>query len=340
MSIQNLYKNWRRHTSEPRTRKLFQYLKIVLLLILTLSLFYIIPIKDVLHVLKGTNILYLLAGILLGLLNIYLKSVRLGFLTHKQGITLSINRLFLVNLIVKFYLLFLPGTIIGSGIRWRKISPADKSAEALAAVAFNRLIDIFIIIITGLFWFLYGLGHDKLNWATTAAFFPAIGIIWILFFKSTRYIASWIDNHTNQDSNRQSWNWFWRYLRKILYSLNTYGDFSIRNIIYLFSIGILAYLVALLSYIIIAYSTGIWISIINLGWIQAIVDLASITPLSIAGGLGIREVSHVVLLSLYEIEAEVALAFSLLLFARTLILSLMGGIIEFVEVIILQKELA
>lgn len=340
MSILNLFKNWRNITSEPRTRKSLQYLKIILLLILFLSLFYIIPLEDVLHVIKDTNILFFMAGILLGLLNVYLKSVRLGFLTHKQGLTISINRLFIINLIVKFYLLFLPGTIIGSGIRWGKISPKEKSTEALAAVAFNRLIDIFIIIITGLFWFLYGLGHDKLHWITAIAFFFTIGIFWILFFMFSRYMTNWIDNIKEHDSNSQKWNWFWRYLQKILISLNKYGDFNIRNIIYLFSIGILAYLVALTSYVIIAYSSGIWLSIINLGWIQAIVDLASITPLSIAGGLGIRDVSHVVLLSIYDIKTEVALAFSLLLFARTLILSLIGGIIEFIEVVILKKELA
>ena len=339
MSIQNIIKKWRSKISEPKIRKPLQYFKIGLLITLFLFLFYIIPFDDVLQVLKNTNILFFLVGIMLGLLNIYLKSVRLELLTRKQGLTISTNRLFLINLTVKFYLLFLPGTIIGSTIKWGKISPEEKSAEALAAVTFNRLIDIFIIVITGLFWFLYSIGHDNLHWVTIVAFLFTIGIFWILFFIFIRYLANWIDNK-NLNSNRQNWNWFLRYLRKILDSLNKYGDFNIRNIVYLFSIGMLAYVVALLSYIIIANSSGIWLSIITLGWIQAIIDLASITPLSIAGGLGIRDVSHVVLLSLYDIKAEVALAFSLLLFARTLILSLLGGIIEFIEVIILKKEIA
>ena len=66
---------------------------------------------------------------------------------------------------------------------------------------------------------------------------------------------------------------------------------------------------------------------------MSIILLASYLPISFAGGLGIREVSLVVLLSMFGIEAEIALAFSLLIFTRAIVLSLIGGVIEIFEVI-------
>ena len=147
---------WLGKDAEPSKRRVVQGLKFIFILCLFAGLFWIIPLADVLQVIKSANSFLLVIGITLGLPNIYLNSARLGMLTRKQGLAITINRLFIVNLMVKFYLLFLPGTLVGSGIRWAKISPSGKSAETLAAIAFNRFIEIFLIIITGIFWFVAG----------------------------------------------------------------------------------------------------------------------------------------------------------------------------------------
>jgi uncharacterized membrane protein YbhN (UPF0104 family) len=105
----------------------------------------------------------------------------------------------------------------------------------------------------------------------------------------------------------------------------------------LIGIGILGYLVGFASYIIIARSTGIAISIFDLGWIRSVILLAALLPFSFAGGVGIREVSLVVLLSLYNVDAEIALAFSILLFIRNIVLSLTGGLLELGEILRKRK---
>ncbi len=332
-------KEWLGKDAELSKRRVVQALKFIFLLCLFFGLFWIIPLADVFQVIKSANPLLLIIGLGLGLPNIYLKSVRLGLLTRKQGLPISFNRLFVVNLMVKFYLLVLPGTLIGSGIRWAKISPSGKSAESLAAVAFNRFIETFLIIITGIFWFIAGIGQETINWVILLAFFLSIIIIWFLFIKVSIYLAQWFESKPEIITGHARWQFIWDYLKRTVKSLSVYAGLSIRELFNLIGVGLLAYLVGLISYIFIARSTDIDISIYNLGWTQSAILLAALAPIAIAGGLGIREVSLVVMLGLYGVEAEVALAFSILLFARNIFLSLIGGILELREIIQKRKAI-
>jgi uncharacterized protein (TIRG00374 family) len=261
----------------------------------------------------------------------------LGLLTRKQGLAISYNRLFAVNLMVKFYMLFLPGAMIGSGIRWAKISPSGKSAESFAAVAFNRLLEIFLIVVTGLFWFLAGINQENFNFLILLIFVISTALIWLLYVKVSLFLVDWFDKKPTRDSQNSRWQIVWNYLERIIRSLSVYTAFSLKEMLPLFGLGVLSYFVGLASYVFIAHSIGISVSIFDLGWIRSVILLAAYLPFSFAGGLGIREVSLVVLLSMYGVEAETALAFSLLLFARAVVLSLIGGVLELGEVIQKRK---
>jgi len=70
---------------------------------------------------------------------------------------------------------------------------------------------------------------------------------------------------------------------------------------------------------------------LEMGWIQAVVSLASQLPFTIGEGLGVREVTLVAVLSLFGINAAHALAFSFLIFIRNILIALMGGILEAIE---------
>ena len=326
-------KEWLGKDAEPSKRRAVQVIKFIFILCLFIGVFWVIPFTDVLQVIKSANAFLLIIGIGLGLPIIYLNSVRLGMLTRKQGLAITVNRLFVVNLMVKFYMLFLPGTLIGSGIRWAKISPSGKSAESLAAVAFNRFIEIFLIIVTGIFWFVAGIGQETINLPIIGFFFLSIVVFWLLFIKISIYFAKWFNTKPEINTKHAGWQIVWNYLRKTINSLSVYSELTVKELFLLIGIGMLAYLVGLTSYSFIARSTGIDISIFNLGWTRSAILLAALAPISIAGGLGVREVSLVVLMSLYGIEAEVALAFSILLFARNFFLSLIGGVLELREII-------
>jgi len=331
-------KVWFGRDAEPSKRRVVQAVKLVILICLFAALFWIIPIADVLQVIKSALPALLLIGFAITFLKLYINGVMLGLLTKKQGFSISYNRLFAVNLIVKFYTLFLPGTMIGSGIRWAKISPSGKSAESLAAVAFNRFLEIFIIIVTGFFWFLTGIKAETVSVLIILLFIISMILVWVIFIKVGNFLVDWFDKKPRLETENPKWQTIWNYLKKIIRSLSVYTHFSNKEMGLLFGLGVLAYLIGLASDFLIARSINISISIIDLGWIRSIILLAAYTPISFAGGLGIREVSLVVLLAMFGIDADIALAYSLLILARTVILSLVGGVLELVEV--LQKRKA
>ncbi len=90
----------------------------------------------------------------------------------------------------------------------------------------------------------------------------------------------------------------------------------------------------LAAYVFLALSIHIPVSFVDLGWMRSIFFLASLAPFTLAGGVGLREVSVVLVLSAFGVNADLAAAFSFLLYIRSVILSLIGGVIELVSLIV------
>jgi hypothetical protein len=65
----------------------------------------------------------------------------------------------------------------------------------------------------------------------------------------------------------------------------------------------------------------------DLGWVRSALDLVLILPISIAG-LGLRDASLVTMLNHLGVPAAVALAFSFVLLGRTILVALLGGLVE------------
>lgn len=74
------------------------------------------------------------------------------------------------------------------------------------------------------------------------------------------------------------------------------------------------------------------------GWINSIVLLATQLPFAGMGGLGTREVSLVTIMPLIGVPPEKALAYSLVLFAKGILFSLLGGVVELVRLVAQKKE--
>jgi hypothetical protein len=76
-----------------------------------------------------------------------------------------------------------------------------------------------------------------------------------------------------------------------------------------------------------AQAVGIQQPILVLAWTYILMYIISLIPISIAG-LGVREVSFVLLLSRYGVPEGQALGMSLLLFSVIVVIGLVGGLIE------------
>jgi hypothetical protein len=92
--------------------------------------------------------------------------------------------------------------------------------------------------------------------------------------------------------------------------------------------SLLAHLLGTLEYLALARSLDLELGFAALGWIRAVMLLATLVPITISG-LGLREGAAVLVLPAYGVGPDAALAFSLLVFAvGHVALGLAGGLLE------------
>lgn len=329
--MQALLTLWKGETKSAHRAK--QTLKLTLLLVLFAGLFWFIDFRSVLQVLSQAEVGLVAAGLLIVFPAEFLNAMQLWYLTKRQNIPHNVWRLFTINLGIKFYLLFLPGAIVGSGLRWYKLSqPGGRRAEALAAVAFNRLFESFLVVVLGLgFWFVSGQKSEQLDVALLVGLFIFTLLAWIVVTRTSKPLSMLVE------SNRYRWaeyilvnrtmGWF----IKLLEATSAYADIPAVELFLLLFVGIGRILVLLIGNQFLAWSVGIYLPFADMGWVQSVVMLFALIPFTVAGGLGVREVGLVFMLSGFGVAPETAIAFSLLLLARSILLGLAGGISEAVQ---------
>ncbi|MBN1147696.1 MAG: flippase-like domain-containing protein [Anaerolineales bacterium] len=330
---------WLVKGATPAAQRTRLLLKILFFVILFSLLFWIVPIEKVLRALLEADPKYLLLGLFLGFLVTYLRTIQLAILAWKQGIKLSINKLLAINLSIKFYMLFTPGEFVGSGLRWYKLAqPEGKHVEALATVAINRLIDLYFVIFSGLGFLLLS-GHERLGsgWQGLALLVGVTILVWFALTWISEPLLAWIQRSTFRRWLR--WESLAHYVERLLLAFAAYTRFSVWELflVALFSVG--RHLVGVASFLYLAKSVGIDLAYMQMGWIRMLILLASLLPIAFADGLGVREVSLLALLSTFGIDGGLSLAFSFLLFVEGIILSLIGGLLEFFQVVNTKQSL-
>ena len=308
-------------------KKVWNILKPLLIVGLLVGFFYYVPIANIAETLKTVDVFPLLWTLLISLLATYVSSIELWVLTRKQGISHSVFQLFMLNMGIRFYSFFSPVSSLGTLIRWQKLSNGGKGAEGLMAIAANRVLDIIVAIAVGLFWGISALNHDMLNLPALLIYLAVfLAALWIAL-KISAPMSAWAARQAEASPNRWAGRGF-RLVAKLFASLDTYRSFTVSEILLLTFTAILGEMVTLLAFVLIALSVHISISVVDLGWMRSLLFLAALTPFTMTGGFGLREVSTVVIMAGLGIPAEQAAAFSLLVYARSVVVSLVGGLLE------------
>jgi uncharacterized protein (TIRG00374 family) len=212
-------------------------------------------------------------------------------------------------------------------MRWNRVVPQGKSAEGLAVLAVNRILDVILAIGFGIFWAIGTISDAAIHPIGLVVYFIIFVLIVWGTLRSSRLVALWAQKKKTTASNTTK-AWIYKGIEKLFHSLSLYSSLSGSEISIVLVTALFTELLAIIAHLITATSIGIRISFVDLGWIRALVFLAALTPLTLPGGFGIREVSMAVILSSFGIETEKAAAYSILLYARTLIIALIGGGIE------------
>lgn len=298
-------------------------------LITTGLLYYIgttIPIKGIAPAIASARMEYFAVSFLLLLLRQYVASWRMKRLTDRQGLTVSLGRIFEINLITNYYGLFLPGSLAGGAIRWHKLHQAEGNGPGIfIAILFNRFLLTTATAATGVaFWALAG----KVE-ANRAAGIILLGILFGLLALQGAFVhgklSAWAQGAVDRGACMSDVTREW--IRKLFLALGHYRGLPFPALLGIAGVSVAEDLLGVASFFFVSLAIGLEVPFAHLGWIRACVIFVTMLPLSLSG-FGVREGTLIALLAPYGVGGTAAVAFSLLLYSRNLLLALVGGALE------------
>lgn len=240
------------------------------------------------------------------------------------GMAITTARVFVVNTIVGFYLIFLP-TFTGGVIKWHRFSASDgKGFEVLAGLLFIKVLNLALIALIGLG--AISLFSSSAPWVSyrllvliaaggAGAVFARKPLSSLLFSASFKSLHARFPHVAAGD---------WHRVRQALAAL---GAIPARGMIGLAVFPLLIQGVLTGLFMMVALSLGHHLPVPVLVWISAAVILIQHIPLSVSG-LGLREGALVLVLPRYGLSQPEAMAFSMILMGYALVMAAVGGVLE------------
>jgi uncharacterized membrane protein YbhN (UPF0104 family) len=284
-----------------------------------------IPMHDVFAALMRARLDWLASGFaLVGAMNL-MAALQMRSILAAQGMAFSMRQIASVNLVTNFYGLFLPSYLATGVIRWHHFSrPEGKRAQALAAMIFSREVELVTTV---------GFGIVLYYLANAAA--PAHSALLVLLLALTVSVLMALFSvsampHAALRSALTRLGLPHRLLQRVhtvSACMVDFGRHGRMHHLWFQALCIVRNVLGVVSFICFARALGIEVPAMDLGWIRAVLDLVLILPISLAG-VGVRDTSLVTLLGHLGVASAAALAFSFVLLARTLLVALLGGLVE------------
>jgi uncharacterized protein (TIRG00374 family) len=319
----------------PRSKRLKVFVKLLVTCSLVAWIISFVPLDGVLESLYMASWWWIILSFGFNLLVHYLNSLQMQMITLHLEMTLTTWQIYKVNLITKFYGLFLPGYLAGGAIRWYHFQKQDsKPTEALAALVLNRLLETSMTIGLGVCFWLADQSNtsDSVPLAPLLAFTLFSIVLYLVSFNSRTHV--WI-KHTFKC--RIVPIWLAGRANSFLDALATYETLPAQRHFKILTMGVVRHFLAILAMYAVIVGLHLDISFATLGWVRSVVTLAMMLPIAI-GGIGVRELTFIALLAPYGIAAEEALTLSLVVFAKGLVFALAGGLLECQRLLFSGKE--
>ena len=299
--------------------------QVIISVIILTYLYNSLPFYEVVDVWAQADVPALVIACALALMIEVVAALRLWMLTDTQGFALSPFRLLRLNLTTRFYMLFLPGgTLASLATRFYKLQRMERRrAGALSSVLIDRTaVTVGLCFVGGLAW-LIGRPPGE-SGAGLIVLFGLLGTILVLVGllhpRAGHIIRAVPEVISNPTVERVCTSW--------LSAISLFHRMSWKAIAILAFLSILPHLFGVFIFLTLGSSFQISIDALNWGWMRTVVILATMIPISLAG-LGVREVSFLILLGAHGIASENVLALAAAVFATSVLLpSLIGGILE------------
>jgi uncharacterized membrane protein YbhN (UPF0104 family) len=292
-------------------------------------LFKKIPIHEVASAVRHTHLGYVSAAFLVTFVIHLAASIRLQKLCELLNLKMSAYMVFKINTAARFYSLFLPaGSFAAIAIRFYRLSTLRKQyKEALLAMLGDRLMaTTSLCLVGGLFWILERRHEPSVYlWSAAVALAALLIVAGLARFVKPRAALTALMQRFKP-----------RVFGKVdLPAAEAAGMMQrpVRTLGALFLLSGLIHVLGILGYDLLCAAMGLTVSFVAVGWIRSAVILATMLPVSVSG-IGLREGAMVLLLGLYDVPPDDALALSLVVFAVTVLgIGLIGGVLEAVRLL-------
>lgn len=292
--------------------------------------FWFAPVGEVYRAVLSADLPLFTSAMLLGFPGVFLTTLNTWILARRQGINVALFRFYEFNLSLRFYGFFSPASAVATAIRWYKLSAGNKKAEALSAIALTRLLSIFVAVSLGLFWVLADVNQNLIHPGAFALMFGLILLGWLTLARCNPFLTRFFDDW----SQRLTRPWLKRlsgFLGRFFKSMDEYARMPLSILLLVVFFNLVNELLGLLAYLVLARALHLPISLADLGWVRSLSFLAALAPFTLPGGVGLREVTLLLVISAFDISPGLAAAYSFLNYARGVIFALLCGVIEFIS---------
>ena len=302
-------------------------LRYLLAALLLLGVFYVVPFESAWRVLRSLDASYFAVALLFLTGSRWCGTVRTHILARLHGAKISMARLFDISCVSTMYGLALPGSVSGGIVRWHRIGQSLQNHSAVAAlVIFERLIDYSVLASIGLIgWYLDvrtralpGLGW-LLALAVAAFLVPAA----LSLTGVSARVADWAASRQLATGGRS--DKIRRAMVRSLEALSRHRDVPVVLMTIMTSVGV--HLLATGGLYFMGDALGLEVDYTTMLWLRACTVFITAVPLTPAG-LGVNEVSTLVLLGMVGVNAASAVALSMLQFVAMLFFAAIGGLLE------------
>lgn len=302
---------------------------------LLVYLLWDIPFSSIHSVATSASLPLVLVGMAAMLLSHWLDAVQMMWALVRQRIDVGSGAVLRINFISMFYSLFLPTMIAAGAIRWYHFARLEqKPAKALAAILFNRVFETLLLVTVGVLAFIatrrgpVQLDAEGLMLAALALVVATHVIAFNRHFH--RWTRDIVDRVPLPARLRTA-------LQALLDALGRFDQLGAAFYLKLLALGFLRQAIAIALIMVFVRALDIDADALTIAWIRSLIAFFTLMPLSIAG-LGIREATFVVALGRFGVPAESALMLSVLIFARTVLYGLIGGLIEAHRVFVSENK--
>ena len=260
------------------------------------------------------------------------NALPIRIIARSQGAPLSYRAILAALYTTAFYGLMLPGSVgAGAATLVKYVGQGATFAAALASMIVNRLLDTTTIVTLGLtFW-----GLDHRDAVDTGEQHVAMALLvlgpillatfHLIVFGRTRGLQRVARTLQRLQFTRRGA--IGRTVVNVIEQCAAASNLSPGDAAVVGALSITKNLLSILVAYFFARACNIDLAFVTIGWMQAIVSLLILLPISFSG-LGVREGALVLMTARYGVAAPLALTWSLLIFAGTLSVAAIGGLIE------------